>query len=424
MLYYFDMGVRQRLRAAAIQAYLGEGSDALRRRWNRLRGRRGVRFFHQLDDPHSQLMLEPLARLEASGIAVSLTVVPPPAAELDAEPELRARFALRDAAELAQRYALRPLSQRERPAADAVRLAQAVLLSDPQLSAAREVGDALWGDGDVQALAERRGRLADGEVEARLAEGRALLARAGHYQGGSACWEGIWYLGPERLMYLEEDLRLAGVEVPRLLVARHPARRLRAVSGGAAGARLDMYFSFRSPYSYVALDRTIAIAHHHGADLRIKPVLPMVMRGFEVPRNKRLQIARDCAREARRLGVPFGKLCDPLGPGVERCLAIFAGARAHGRETAFASSAARGIWSEALDMADDADLSKVVRRAGLDWSQARRWLDDDGWRDMAEQHRQEMRALGMWGVPSFAVDGYITWGQDRLDRVEERLARG
>jgi 2-hydroxychromene-2-carboxylate isomerase len=57
------------------------------------------------------------------------------------------------------------------------------------------------------------------------------------------------------------------------------------------------------------------------------------MRGMEMPRSKKLYIMQDAKREAERLGIAFGRICDPLGPGIERCLAAFAVAHQPGVPT-------------------------------------------------------------------------------------------
>jgi 2-hydroxychromene-2-carboxylate isomerase len=273
------------------------------------------------------------------------------------------------------------------------------------------VGRALWG-GEASSLPTAP------NADAALRDAGERLRRRGHYMGGMVRARGEWCWGLDRLGYVERHLGGAP-GLPELRPeADWPADPLPLRDGKV---ELSFYFSFRSPYSYVALERTIALADAYRVPLRIKPVLPMVMRGFQVPLAKRLQLVRDCAREAKRLGVPFGRICDPLGVGVERCLAIFTRAREQGQEIAFTSSAARGIWSEALDVADDDDLAVIVRRAGLDWSEVRTWLGDDSWRATVERHREALRALGLWGVPSFHIAGYATWGQDRLDRVAEQL---
>jgi 2-hydroxychromene-2-carboxylate isomerase len=269
-----------------------------------------------------------------------------------------------------------------------------------QLDVAVRVGAALFaGDrAGLEAIAAVDGRVEASSVARGLRHGRDVLRAKGHYAGGMLRFEGEWFWGVDRVHYLEARLREQGRAARHLLVEREqPAPAVVQVHGSRPP--LEMYFSFRSPYAYLALERAQALSEQYAVELIIKPVLPMVMRGLAVPREKRLYIARDAAREARRLGIPFGRLA-----------------------FAFTHSAARGIWSEALDMANDDDLSIVVRRAGLEWSKAQRALSRLGWRTRAEQHRLELAGLGLWGVPSFRLGDYTCWGQDRLDSVEDRLA--
>ena len=396
------------LRASAIEAYLGEGMVGLRRGWHRLarRGRRRLRFFHQVDDPYSHLLLQMLPKLVgAVPLSLETIVVPPPQEDHD----LRAAYSLKDATELAARHGLVFEHGGELPDPDSVARANAVLLRGAvDLGRAADVGAALWrGDAidDVDTSS----------VAAQLADNMGVLERAGHYQGGMLKYEGEWYWGPDRLHYLEARLRDEGLEVAPCLPEATPAEPTSADV-------LEMFYSFRSPYSYIAIDRVRAMCGKHDVALQLRPVLPMVMRGLKVPLRKRLYIARDVAREARRLGVPFGKLCDPLGIGIEHCMAIFGYAEREGKAAAFASSVGRGAWAEALDIANEEDLATLVRRAGLDWAVAKKRLGDYGWKAMADDNRELLLSLGMWGVPSFRFGDYVIWGNDRLDRLEERMA--
>ena len=164
------------------------------------------------------------------------------------------------------------------------------------------------------------------------------------------------------------------------------------------------------------------LAGHYGASLRLRFVLPMVMRGLPVPREKRLYILHDTKREAERLGLPFGRIVDPVGRPTERGLAVLHRAVATGRGPEFLESFMRGVWAEGLDGGDDGDLALMARRAGLDTSLVTAALGDDSWREVASRNREEMLALGLWGVPSFRVDDSpARWGQDRLWRVERDL---
>ena len=66
----------------------------------------------------------------------------------------------------------------------------------------------------------------------------------------------------------------------------------------------EMWFSFRSPYSWIAFPRVRALARHYGAELRLRYILPMVMRGLPVPRVKALATIFTIGGAAERRLVP------------------------------------------------------------------------------------------------------------------------
>jgi 2-hydroxychromene-2-carboxylate isomerase len=157
--------------------------------------------------------------------------------------------------------------------------------------------------------------------------------------------------------------------------------------------------------------------------VNLRYVLPMVMRGLPVPREKRMYIVFDTAREARMRGIPFGRLNDPVGKPTERGLALMPLALAQGKGESYVLSFMQGVWAEGLDAGSDTDLRKIVERAGLLWTQAKEALDLNEWRMVAEANRSAMFALGLWGVPSFHVGNTAVWGQDRLWAVQEAICR-
>jgi 2-hydroxychromene-2-carboxylate isomerase len=136
---------------------------------------------------------------------------------------------------------------------------------------------------------------------------------------------------------------------------------------------------------------------------------------------KQLYIVRDAAREAQRLGIDFGSICDPLGQGVEHAIAI---AHAAGpRMLDFVRSAMRGSWAEARDLASYVDLRAVTERAGIDWDAAKAAIAGTAWREWAKTAADDLALAGLWGVPCFKIGDYATWGQDRIDFLEDRLRR-
>jgi 2-hydroxychromene-2-carboxylate isomerase len=164
----------------------------------------------------------------------------------------------------------------------------------------------------------------------------------------------------------------------------------------------------------------------YNVSLQLRPIAPMVARGLPVPSVKRLYIVRDAKREADRLGISFGEICDPLGDGVANCLAIVHWAIQRGAGMAFVKSAMRGIWSEALDLSHYVDLRTVVERAGLPWEDARGALTEARAAEAMKQattYAADLAVIGLWGVPSFRIGDFVTWGNDRLPLLADRLRR-
>lgn len=398
------------------------------------------------DDPYSYLLLQLLPRFCAHyDIALHLEWLSGSEPSTVPEPKKLAAYARRDAVRLARFHELDFPPQAEAPDAAAVAqvtrqlLAAGALPVPEQLTLARQLLAALWHGqrGKLATLAARFPALPEARATAALAASRTRLSAAGHYLPGMLHYGGEWYWGVDRLPHLAERLQALGIaraphrfvlnesapqlEADYLVNDHHGLGRLRAQN-----LTLDFYFSFRSPYSYLALARTFALADHYGLDLRIRPVLPMVMRGLPVPREKRLYILLDAAREAGRLGIPFGRVCDPVGAGVERCMALFMTARKAGRERAFLQTVATGIWAEGADVTRDDTLLRLCARAGLPLpaTALAESLATEDWRAMAEANRQALDALGHWGVPVLHLPDLDChcWGQDRFWALEAALA--
>jgi 2-hydroxychromene-2-carboxylate isomerase len=378
-----------------------------------------IRYFHQADDPYSHLavqMLDGLAR--AYDVAVEPHLVPPPIDSAAPDRERLAAWSLADAARLAAAHGLDLPADARPPAAGQVALAQRALaaaLGEADFAVrAKAVGTALW-TGDDRAL-ERFALL---PAKAALAEGEALRLELGHYLGAVFFHDDQWFWGLDRLHYLEARLE------PHRRPGALPLARLMQ-EGGEAKAQspvtLDFFLSLRSPYTHLAARRARDLAARYGAAFRLRPVLPMVMRGLPVPREKQVYIVRDCWREAMRLGIPFGRSVDPVGLGVERGMAVLARAMALGRGEDFAESFLAGAFAEAIDATTDEGLLAMAKRAGLSPHDIEAGLEDDGWREMAEANRRELLDLNLWGVPSFRVGSLPGhWGQDRLWAVEQDL---
>ncbi|NNM52813.1 MAG: hypothetical protein HKM02_11425 [Pseudomonadales bacterium] len=253
--------------------------------------------------------------------------------------------------------------------------------------------------------------------------GNELLKMLGHYSSAMFYFEGTWYWGIDRLHYLEYRLMQSGLASEAYIpLVSPPELRLQPLKTNHDKHLIHFFCSLRSPYTWLAVHRMRKLTEFYSCDLEIKFVLPMVMRGMPVPLAKRLYILRDAKRESQRLDLPFGRVVDPLGVAVERGLALLQYAIQLGIGLDFLESFLKGVFAEGVDAESNKGLSFLAHRSGLTQSDIADALADSSWRQVAESNRQELLALGLWGVPSFYCDAKpALWGQDRLWMLEEDL---
>ncbi|MDP1999960.1 MAG: DsbA family protein [Rhodoferax sp.] len=405
-----------------------------RARLERKRAARGERhqvlYFHQVDDPYSALTANILEALLARyDVDLVAHVVGPPSDSAAPERERLVAYSRVDAERLARHHGLAFSDPGAQPSAQRVSALTAQLVGACQARRFHEFSGllckGLWRDESVvpQGLQSTLPTPATpAEVDAHLAAANALRQRLGHYLGATFYYGGEWYWGIDRLHHLERRLQALGVARPGvqgLMFA--PDQDLRDAVPIIHPEPIEFFFSLRSPYSAIVAERVFKLGQLTGAPVRLRYVLPMVMRGLSVPRIKRMYIALDAAREAFERGIPFGRLNDPVGRPTERGLALIPYAERMGEGQRYVLSFLRGVWSEGLDAGSDRGLRTIVERAGLSWPEARHALKEDGWRRVAEENRVAMLDLGLWGVPSFRVGSTAVWGQDRLWAAQEAL---
>lgn len=429
------MSLKTRVRGAFYGAYFGP-TEKLRRSLERvgrtlLLRRRKATYYHQPDDPYGHLWLQLLPELVARyPIDLRIVVVPVPAADVDPEPALRAAFSWSDALDLSRYYELEFFERRAEISESRLRRAQAVLLVDrpidEQLRVARAVSDALLG-GDGQALrriVDEEGAASGQSVRPQVEANYEHLRAAGHYRGGVLSYGGEWYGSIDRLVRLEERFAAEGLSSPGSILRRRSEPRLDRLPALASNGRfeLEVFHSFGSTYAYLALLKLRSLIERYPIDLRIRTIYPLRTHGVRAARVKLIDNARDMKREADRLGEPFGRLCMPRLAGIRRCAAVFVYAEEEGRALDFAEAAGRGMWSQAIDVTTDEGLRRIVEAVGLDWEKACTYLERPDIEELLEPNRVAMRELDLWGFPSFRLGEYCTWGQDRLELIEARLA--
>ena len=419
-----------KFRSVLLNALLSKRSRRLQRAYFELRrrlGRKGhvVSAFLQLDDPYSYLLAAYLPEL-ASKYDIELKVYLSQALgdAYQPAPDMQAGYAAMDVQRVARELGIPFLDRGAAPPVEHRRGLLDVLAAradkDDFAAELFQVLEIYW-RGDTEAAARRSDTGESGKAEELIARSQRQLERLGHYNSAMLHYGGEWYWGVDRLRYLTDRLQESGraregVSGARLASLYQSMQVSLPVTPPAAAKQLpplELFVSFRSPYSYLSLERYYAIADAFGLTLKLRPVLPMVMRGMQVPRPKLLYIAKDTMREAERLAIPFGRIADPVGAGAERCLATFQYAESEHKGREFIANAGAAIWSEAIDVSTDKGMRKVTGRTGLFWPDVLAAMGADDWRPEIERNRESMMASGSWGVPTVRLGDEVFWGQDR-----------
>lgn len=194
---------------------------------------------------------------------------------------------------------------------------------------------------------------------------------------------------------------------------------------------IDFAFSLLSPWTYLGYDRFHAIAAKRGCTIRYRPVnlgevfketggLPLAQRAPARQRYRLMELQR--WRVAR--GLPL--VISPKGWPCNIALAdrtVIAITQTGASAEAFGRHVLRGIWVENRQMDDETELRSALVAAGHgpDLLEAAK---TEAIASIYAANRDWAIANGVFGAPSFVVDGEIFWGQDRLEHLDEMLASG
>jgi len=193
--------------------------------------------------------------------------------------------------------------------------------------------------------------------------------------------------------------------------------------------QVEFFFDFGSPYTYLAYKELPRIAARTGAAIVWRP---MLLGGVfkatgnhspaEIPAKSKWS-SGDTERWARRYDAPFRH--NPFFP--VNTLALMRGAIGYQRkgQTEFhryVDAIFSAMWEDGKNLNDPNEIGRVLVAAGFDPREALAMLDDPEVKSELKRVTEEAVARGIFGAPSFIVDGELFWGNDRLTFVEEQLA--
>lgn len=194
-------------------------------------------------------------------------------------------------------------------------------------------------------------------------------------------------------------------------------------------ANIDYYFATLSPYSYLAGDQLETLAAAHGARITYKPldIMSLFARtGGTAPKDRhparQAYRLRDIERSAKVLGMPLNPKPAfwPTNPAPSSYAIIAAQSAQGGDVGALVRAVLRAVWADEADIATDEVVRACLSGAGFDPS-----LADSGLLAGAETYAQNLEdavGAGVFGAPSYVVNGEVFWGHDRLDQLAAHLS--
>ena len=199
------------------------------------------------------------------------------------------------------------------------------------------------------------------------------------------------------------------------------------------GRTADYYFAPQSPWAYLGHQRLADIVQRTGAAVRVMPIdlggkvfpisggLPL---GQRAPQRQAYRLV-ELQRFSQHLNVPLNLKPQyfPVG-GDDAARLIIAADLALGSAGAMAIAGAilTACWAQERNMADDKVLADLLQEQNLPASLLAQ-SHSQAVQERYEACTQAAIDAGVFGAPSYVLDGEVFWGQDRLDFVERALAR-
>ncbi|MBB6520869.1 2-hydroxychromene-2-carboxylate isomerase [Pseudoteredinibacter isoporae] len=199
---------------------------------------------------------------------------------------------------------------------------------------------------------------------------------------------------------------------------------------------IDLFFSFRSPYSYLVTPAALEIKTNYDVDIQLRPVLPLAVRQrdfFDPDNLKRgIYILKDWPRRAEMMGLPHAwPKPDPIvtdletfqateeQPYIYRLVHLGVEANRRGRGLEYAAEVSRVIFGGTENWDQGDHLAKAAERAGLNLASMDAAIEESpqSYQQEVELNQTNLEICGHWGVPTFGINGEPFFGHDRIDSV-------
>lgn len=201
---------------------------------------------------------------------------------------------------------------------------------------------------------------------------------------------------------------------------------------------VDVFWSFRSPYSYLVTPDLLRLRDDYEVDVRLRPVLPIAVRTKETlftgDKRRVRYIMIDAARRAEFLGMKIGHPSpDPIvqdfqtfevapdQPYIYRLTGLGVEAQQRGKGVDFAYRVSHLIWGGEPGWNEGDRLAEATSKAGLNLEEMETAIAGNDPLAEVEANHAALEAAGGWGVPTMVFEGEPFFGQDRIDTLRWRL---
>ena len=196
------------------------------------------------------------------------------------------------------------------------------------------------------------------------------------------------------------------------------------------------YFDYKSPYAYLAQEETFQLEKDYPVSVDFLPLtldIPQFLGAAEVDdtgqvvseqRNahqwRRVKYSyMDCRREATRRGLTIRGPRHIFDSSLSHIGMLYAKQRGDFRP--YHHAVYERFWKRELAIEDPAVIRQVLDEVGIDIQEFPAYLEGEG-REELRRIQTDAEKAGVFGVPSYLVNGELFWGAERLVRVRERLA--
>jgi 2-hydroxychromene-2-carboxylate isomerase len=200
---------------------------------------------------------------------------------------------------------------------------------------------------------------------------------------------------------------------------------------------VTLYTDYKSPYAYLAKDPAYALARDCGVRL---DVLPYVLNIPDFLGSARLDAAgnvieeqrtahqwrrvkysyMDCRRQARKRGLTIRGTVKIWDTVLGAAGMLYAKGQGDAVLRSYHDRVFERFWKRELDIEDIAVVTAVLAEAGADTAGFVAYAAEQGPAEV-RRIREDAEAAGVFGTPTFVIDGELFWGSEHLPDIREML---